>query len=250
MSGFDSRANPGLKSNRMRVGLTRLVVRAILPALLVMAIAGSLFLGLAMPRRIVFAVGESTGWLQSVGPLGWAVFIAAEFAVTLVGIVPGSVLGVVAGAIYGVEAGFVASAIGIFAGALVAFALSRSAFRPMIAGALGERRRLRVLDHLVARESWRIVALLRISPIMPFSITSYALGLSGITPRNYVIGTLASLPPLLGYVVIGALGRSTLTMRTRGETAIHITILALGAAATLALTIHLSRLLAKALRTA
>jgi hypothetical protein len=39
-------------------------------------------------------------------------------------------------------------------------------------------------------------------------------------------------------------------MRSRGETAIHITILALGAAATLALTIHLSRLLAKALRTA
>jgi uncharacterized membrane protein YdjX (TVP38/TMEM64 family) len=184
------------------------------------------------------------------GGIGWVAFIAAIFAITLVGIVPGSVLGVAAGAIYGVETGFFTSATGIFAGAVVAFALSRSMFRPLIAGALGARRRLSVLDRLVSAESWRIVALLRISPVMPFSITSYALGLSGIAARDYLLGTLASLPPLLGYVVIGALGGSTLTARTKGEATIHVAILVLGAAATLALTIHLSRLLARALKTA
>jgi len=167
-----------------------------------------------------------------------------------VGIVPGSVLGVAAGAIYGVGIGFVTSAIGIFAGAVVAFALSRSMFRPWIAGVLGSRRRLGVLDRLVSSESWKIVALLRISPVMPFSVTSYALGLSGIAARDYVVGTLASLPPLLGYVVIGALGRSTFTGRSRGEAMIHVGLLALGVVATLALTVHLSRLLARALRAA
>jgi uncharacterized membrane protein YdjX (TVP38/TMEM64 family) len=224
--------------------------RAVLPALLVLVIVGSLFIGLLAPHGVIHAVLAVTARLRAMGPAGWAICAAAIFAITLVGIVPGSVLGVAAGAIYGVTVGFVLSAIGIFAGAVVAFALSRSMFRPWIAGVLGSRRRLGVLDRLVSSESWKIVALLRISPVMPFSVTSYALGLSGIAARDYVLGTLASLPPLLGYVVIGVLGRSTFTGRSRGETMIHAGLLALGVVATLALTVHLSRLLARALRAA
>jgi len=234
----------------MRFESRRAEIGLVLPALIAVAACGSLFLGLWIPHRIAATVASGATWLHARGPLGWALFIGAEFLITLVGIVPGAVLGVAAGAIYGVGAGFIGSAAGILAGALGAFALSRTAFRPLIAGMLGERRRLRVLDRLVSAESWRIVALLRISPVMPFSITSYALGLSGITARNYLLGTLASLPPLLGYVAIGALGRSTLGMRTHGEALIHLTLMALGAVATLALTVHLSRLLARALRAA
>jgi uncharacterized membrane protein YdjX (TVP38/TMEM64 family) len=225
-------------------------LKAVLPALLVLAIFGSLFVGFLAPHGIVSAVAGMAARLRAMGLAGGVIFSSVVFAITLIGIVPGSVLGVAAGAIYGVAAGFATSAAGIFCGALVAFALSRSMFRPLIASVLGSRRRLGVLDRLVAKESWRIVALLRVSPIMPFSITSYALGLSGIAARDYVMGTLASLPPLLGYVVIGALGGATLNARTQTGVEIHIGILVLGAVATLALTIHLSRLLARALRAA
>src|SRR5271166_6000545 len=40
----------------------------------------------------------------------------------------------------------------------------------------------------------RALSLLRLSPVMPFSVTSYMLGLSSIDLRSYTIGTLASLP--------------------------------------------------------
>jgi uncharacterized membrane protein YdjX (TVP38/TMEM64 family) len=47
------------------------------------------------------------------------------------------------------------------------------------------RPRLRNLDALIARDGWKLVCLLRVSPIMPFSATSLALGLSPIGLRDY-----------------------------------------------------------------
>jgi len=176
------------------------------------------------------------------------IFVGVEFAVTLVGFVPGVLLGLAAGAIYGVTAGFLASAVGILAGAVVAFALSRSMLRPWIGLMLGRHQRLSRLDGMIAKDGWRIVALLRISPVMPFSITSYALGFSGISMRDYFLGTLASMPPLLGYVVLGALGGMGMKATTQSGSDVHMLLLGLGAAATLALTIHLSRMLGQALR--
>ena len=38
---------------------------------------------------------------------------------------------------------------------------------------------------------------------MPFVATSYLLGLSAISLRDYMLGTLAALPALLGYVSLG-----------------------------------------------
>jgi uncharacterized membrane protein YdjX (TVP38/TMEM64 family) len=201
-----------------------------------------------VPHGLAATAIGLTAKLRALGAAGWVVFVIAQAAIALIGILPASLLGIAAGAIYGVTLGFLTSAIGIFAGAVIAFALSRSMMRPLIAGMLGRRARLGALDNLVTGEGWRIVALLRVSPVMPFSLTSYALGLSGIAARDYVIGTLASLPGLLGYVVIGWLGRGTMGGTSGGSHRIHIGLLILGAAATLALTIHLTRLLARALR--
>jgi uncharacterized membrane protein YdjX (TVP38/TMEM64 family) len=222
--------------------------RFIRPAGLAAAAMASIALSLWLGPRIAGGVAAAASWLRSFGALGCLVFVALEFLVTLVGIVPGALLGIAAGAIYGVMTGFWASAGGIMAGAVVAFGLSRSMLRPWIGRVLGKRTRLAMLDQAIAKEGWRIVALLRISPAMPFSITSYALGFSGISARDYVLGTLASLPPLLGYVVIGALGGIGYSAKTRAGTEIHLTLLVLGVAATLALTVYLSRLLGGVLR--
>jgi uncharacterized membrane protein YdjX (TVP38/TMEM64 family) len=223
------------------------IFAAVLVVLAVGGLAVAIFAG---PHRAAAALLGLNAELRRMGWAGWLLFIAVEFAITLVGIIPGSLLGILAGAVYGISAGFIASACGIVLGAYCAFALSRGALRPLIAGLLRRHNRLNQLDSLVAKDSWRLVALLRVSPVMPFSITSYALGLSGIRQRDYLIGTLASLPPLLGYVIIGALGGAGFTAKTQTEAVIHAALLGLGILATIALTVHLSRLLARALRTA
>ncbi len=215
----------------------------LLALMLVAALAVSLVFSHALSGQVLAAAAR----LRSLGAAGWMIFIAVQALIALIGILPASLLGIAAGAVYGIGQGFLTSALGIMAGAIIAFWLSRSLMRPLIAGLLGRRRRLAAFDTIVTQDSWRIVALLRVSPIMPFSLTSYALGLSGISAQHYLTGTLASLPALLGYVTIGALGSSSL-MHTQHDATIHATLLLAGAAATLVLTVHVSRLLAKALK--
>ena len=61
-----------------------------------------------------------------------------------------------------------------------------------------------------------MVTLLRISPVMPFALTSYGLGLTRISQRDFLAGTLASLPSLAGYVALGALGKEGLRLEDAG----------------------------------
>jgi uncharacterized membrane protein YdjX (TVP38/TMEM64 family) len=218
-------------------------------AILALAVVSAV-LSLLVGQRVALAMVAGAAWLRDLGFFGWLIFVALEIAVTLIGIVPGALLGLVAGAIYGVGIGFLAGAAGILSGALIAFGLSRSMLRPWIGRMLRHGARLAALDAVIARDGWRLVALLRISPVMPFSLTSYALGFSGIGLRDYALGTLASLPLLLGYVVIGALGGLGAASWSQGFALVHLTVLALGALATLALILHLSRLVAGALRVA
>ena len=224
--------------------MTRPRLLAALAALALLSLGVSLLAGPLLAAKVV----AGTTALRQAGLAGLALFTAICFLFALAGIVPGALLGLAAGAIFGIGQGFATATIGILAGAGIAFGLSRSYLRPLIAAMLGRYGALSRLDHAVRADGWRLVALLRVSPVMPFSLTSYALGLSGIGLRDYLLGTLASLPALLGYVVLGALGGYSTRLRTGTDHDIHLALLGLGAAATLALTLHLSRLLARALK--
>lgn len=167
------------------------------------------------------------------GPQGWLIFTAIQMGVAALGILPASLLAVAAGLSYGLWLGFALSATGTILGGWLAFLLSRSILRPWIARQLMSRERLARFDAAVARDGWRFVCLMRVSPLMPFAATSYGLGLTGIDTRQFLLGTLASLPALLGYVATGALARTGLAM-TRNDTGLfHGALLALGIAATI-----------------
>jgi uncharacterized membrane protein YdjX (TVP38/TMEM64 family) len=218
----------------------------ILGALALVSLAASLVAG---PRIAAWVVAGSDA-LRQAGPMGLAGFALACFIFALAGIVPGALLGLAAGAIFGLADGFAAAALGILAGAGAGFGLARSYLRPPIAALLARSGALARLDTVLSADGWRLVALLRVSPVMPFSLTSYALGLSGIGLRDYLLGTLASLPALAGYVAIGAIGGYSARLPAGTGHDIHLALLGLGCAATLALVLHLSRLLGRVLRPA
>jgi uncharacterized membrane protein YdjX (TVP38/TMEM64 family) len=69
---------------------------------------------------------------------------------------------------------------------------------------------------MIVRDGWKLVRMLRISPIMPFAATSYMVSLSSICLRDYAVGTLASLPALCGYVLIGTLADAGFSAWTTG----------------------------------
>ena len=82
---------------------------------------------------------------------------------------------------------------------------------------------------------------------MPFAATSYGLGLTRLDLRSFTLGTLASLPALLGYVAVGALGNAGLSLGSRDAGLLRMTLLALGAVGTMLFVIRLRRLIQKTL---
>jgi uncharacterized membrane protein YdjX (TVP38/TMEM64 family) len=218
----------------------------LLGGLAVLALAAGILAG----PHIIALIMDETHRLRATGLAGQALFAALFFAAALAGAIPGGPLGLAAGAIFGLEAGFIASAIGSMAGAIAAFGLSRSWARPAITSMLAKHNKLAQLDLALGQQDWRLVALIRVSPVMPFSLTSYALGLSRIGFPAYVAGTLASLPTLLGYVALGALGAYGAALPAGAAQKIHLALLALGGAATLGLTLYVGKLLGKVLKPA
>jgi uncharacterized membrane protein YdjX (TVP38/TMEM64 family) len=186
--------------------------------------------------------------LRGLGPLGWLAFIGLQTLVALVGFLPASLLGITAGAVYGVKLGFGLASVGLLIGAEISFVLTRSGFRKTLVNLLKSRRTFDRLDAALVQGGWYFVLLLRASPVMPFSLTSFALGLSGISQRSYALGTLGSLPALLLYVILGSLGVKSVASVHDNTGALHLVLLGVGILTTMLLTISGGRLITRVFR--
>lgn len=216
--------------------------RLILGSALLFCVLTGAGLALARPAETFAAGSAFLDAIRGSGELGAAIFVIAQAAVAVSGVLPAALFGTAAGAVYGAGYGFALAAVSTLAGAQFAFVASRSLLRGVAERALIGRPRLQNLDAMIARDGWRIVSLLRISPVMPFSATSYALGLTSVSASDYLIGTLAALPALFGYVLLGALAQNGLAEWSAGASPMRIGLLVVGGVATLALTLRLWRI--------
>jgi uncharacterized membrane protein YdjX (TVP38/TMEM64 family) len=100
--------------------------------------------------------------------------------------------------------------------------------------------RSRAIYRAVGNGGWRIVLLLRLSPIMPFSVLNYALGATDLGFWHYISATFAGIIPAVTlYVYIGALGEAAVASAPFGTA--RLLLLLLGLAATLVAAIYLAR---------
>lgn len=142
----------------------------------------------------------------------WFAFALGQVLIAACGVLPASVMAVMAGAAYGMVKGLAISVVCTLLGGWIAFLLSRSILRPWIERLMSRSKFAERLDEALEGEGWHFVFLLRISPVMPFALTSYGFGLTRIRQRDYLIGTLASLPAMASYVGLGAAGRQGMEM--------------------------------------
>lgn len=181
-------------------------------------------------------------WTQGVaawiGGLGaWGVLIyAAAYAGALVVLLPAAPFTIGAGLIYGLW-GFPLALGSATLGASLAFLVSRHLVRGRVARLIATRPGLRAIDRAVAEEGWRVVALLRLSPLVPFNLQNYACGASSIGFWPYVAATGAGIAPgCLLYVYLGVAGRAA-----SGGGAARWALVALGLAASVAVTLLVGR---------
>ena len=221
----------------------RKLPRLILGGIFVASVIGGVAFAAIWPGQALALSDRFCAAVREAGPLGVIIFALAQILIALSGALPAALLGAAAGAIYGVGYGFAVASVSTLLGAQLAFHASRGLLREFAQGVLEGHPRLKDLDATLAKEGWRIVCLLRVSPVMPFSATSFALGLSSVRPRDYAIGTLASMPALFGYVVLGALTKSGLEMGSLSASPLRLAMLAVGIVATLILTLKIGQIL-------
>ena len=154
-------------------------------------------------------------------------------------LVPAWIFPLVAGAVFGMGWGLVAAMIAAVVAALAAFLLARYVLRALIERAARRNKLFKSVDGAVKKDGWKVVALLRMSPVLPSGFKSYFLGLTHVRLADYVSASAAGmLPGILLKVYVGAAGRGALT---EGG-ALNWTIFAAGVAATVALTMIVGRM--------
>ena len=188
-------------------------------------------------------------WIEDQGPLGALVFFALYVTAT-VAFLPGSILTLGAGAVYGLVKGMALVSVSSTVGAGAAFLVGRYLARDWIAQKISQYPRFKAVDDAVAREGWKIVALARLSPLFPFNFLNYAFGLTKIGFWPYLLTSwIAMVPGTLMFVYIGsAIGQlATLGDAERERSPLEWAFFGVGLAATVAVTVHVTRIARQAL---
>jgi uncharacterized membrane protein YdjX (TVP38/TMEM64 family) len=185
---------------------------------------------------VVWLVGRVAGsalldLLAGVEALGPAAPLAfgALYVVAVVAMVPGSVLTLAAGALFGVWRGALIVFLAATVGATIAFLVSRYVARPAIERRIAGDSRLARIDAALEGQGTKIVLLLRLSPVIPFSLLNYALGVTRVRLGSYVLGSLGMVPGTILYVYSGrvageivALGAGAGRVAGAGSTAVLV----------------------------
>ena len=143
-------------------------------------------------------------WIDGLGPIAPIVFVLAYIAVT-VAFLPASIVTLGAGFVFGVVKGSILVFIGAMLGATAAFLVGRFVARDWIAKKVEDKKFFKALDNAIAEAGLKLIFLIRLSPAFPFNLLNYALGLTKVSLRDYVMGTTGIIPGTIMYVYLGSL---------------------------------------------
>ncbi len=191
-------------------------------------------------------------WTDGLGFWG-PVFVVAFYVVACVFLLPGSILTLGAGFLFKVPLGVVTVSVASTLGACAAFGVGRTVAHNWIAGKVAKNEKFAAIDEAVAQQGFKIVLLTRLSPIFPFNLLNYAFGLTNISFLKYALGSwIGMIPGTLMYVYFGAGLRSLADVAAGnvGKGMAGRLFFWFGLAATIAVTVFVTRIARNALKQA
>lgn len=141
-------------------------------------------------------------WVSAQGAAAPLLFGGAYIIATVL-LVPGSVLTLAAGALFGLWRGTLIVLISASLGATAAFLIARYLVRARVADRVVQDARFAGIDRAIGASGLKIVVLLRLSPVVPFNLLNYALGITSVRLRDFLLACVAMLPGTLLYVYYG-----------------------------------------------
>jgi uncharacterized membrane protein YdjX (TVP38/TMEM64 family) len=178
-------------------------------------------------------------WIQSldtwIGQLGaWGIIVfAVAYVVVVISLAPAEIMSLAAGLIFGLW-GIPLVVVSATIGATCAFLIARYFAREKVKEFTDKRAVFKAVDAVVKEEGWKLVALFRLNPLVPFNLQNYFFGITEIGLLPYVITTFFGIMPgTAAYVYIGTLGQ---VAATGGETShLKVALLGVGLLATILL---------------
>ncbi len=212
-----------------------------------LGVAVPIIAGLALGRLVSPWLPEFAAWVNTLGvwaPIGYVVAYVAVVILML----PAFLLIMAGGAVFGVVKGAMLALTGAMIGGTGAFLIARYFARSLVERRVAANPTLSALDRVVGEDGLKLVFLLRLSPAVPFVLSNYALGITKVRLRDFVLGTVGLAPIILTYAAYGS--ASGAGPRADGSPAVSPVMLTLGIIVTVVLGLLLARIVQKALREA
>jgi len=194
-------------------------------------------------------------WVKNLGTTGILAFIVIYNLATLL-FIPASLLTLGGGALYGLAWGAVYVLIASTLGAVFAFLIGRYVARGWICQWIQAHPKFKAIDAAIAQEGLKIVFLTRLSPFFPFNLLNYGFGITCVSLKDYVIGSLGMIPGTFLYVYFGSLVGDVAALHMpldMPETVsfpmqmLHWAVKLLGLLATLGVTVQITRIARRSL---
>jgi len=146
--------------------------------------------------------------LEFIKDLGWIgkIIFVAIYIVATVAFIPGSILTLGGGFVFGLYWGIFLVWLGATIGCILAFILGRTALRSWVEKKVDQYPKFKAVDVAIAQQGWKIVLLLRLSPVLPFNVLNYGLALTKVSLIHYCwASAVGMLPGTALYVYFGSL---------------------------------------------
>src|SRR5947208_16042429 len=191
-------------------------------------------------------------WIGRMGVAGIFIFIIV-YAVATVLLAPGAILTIGAGFAFALWKEFLAVSAGATLGAALAFLVARFIARQKIEAIAKGNGKFRKIDNAIGKQGAKLVFLLRLSPVIPFNLSNYLYGLTGVRFWPYVLASwIGMMPGTFLYVYIGTAGKAAVLAAAGSEAVQHgwhyWTFISVGLAATIIVTIWVTKIASDALR--
>lgn len=191
-------------------------------------------------------------WVQNLGILGPIGYMFIYNLATLL-FIPGSLLTLKGGCLFGIFWGSIYVLIAAIIGAILAFIVGRYLSRDWVSRQIDKHPKFKVINLAVAKEGWKIVLLTRLCPIFPFNLLNYAFGVTQVSLKDYILGSLGIFPGTVMYVYMGSVAGDLAMLNrdyqpTNPEAQIGQWVMQIiGLIATVAVTVYVTRVAQKAL---
>jgi len=146
--------------------------------------------------------------VKSMGPLG-ALYFGVIYTIAEVLAIPAIPLTASAGYLFGVTTGTAIVLLSASIAASIGFILGRTFLRTYVERILEDKPEFKRIDRAIGQEGFKVILLLRLSPLFPFSLSNYLYGVTSVRFWPYFFGTMLGFAPgTIAYVYTGEIGKA------------------------------------------